>query len=280
MNELIISSLNNAIISSEYKEMISKIEEVMPQMMEASTNFYKSHSQYMGVMLDVTAITPIRRVKHILAEINRTKNALEEAYIKQKKNEVELKRLKAKLDGSYVTVTALENVLDKYERELIEIEILEKEIQAKNITNSVQGAIRKLSFFTTQYKSVMKMIGKDMITEEDYEREEDRYHIMTAMKQALIAARARGGIIDEGNQIYMFDLGINGGQAQEEILAYLQMENELFKNGKAPTYEMTMNWLEACADKFAGCAKRSAEYRGYTLFDDSSLITRNNNSGE
>ena len=89
MNELIITS-NNVNVPAEYKDMVNRIQKSMPAMMEDSSNFHKSHSQYMGAMLDVTAITPIRRVKHILAEINRTKGALEEAYIKQRKNEIEL----------------------------------------------------------------------------------------------------------------------------------------------------------------------------------------------
>jgi hypothetical protein len=35
-------------------------------------------------------------------------------------------------------------------------------------------------------------------------------------------------MIDEGNLIYLFDLGINAAQAQAEVFAYLNMENELF----------------------------------------------------
>jgi len=104
-----------------------------------------------------------------------------------------------------------------------------------------------------------------------YEVEENRYHIMTAMKQALISARPRGGSIDEGNQIYMFDLGISGAQAQAEVYAYLHFENELIKKGQAPTHEHTMKWLEACADKFADDPKKFTERRGFTILDKQSL---------
>ena len=73
----------------------------------------------------------------------------------------------------------------------------------------------------------MKHIGKEELTEADYELEEARYHIMTCMKQALNSARPRGGTIDEGNMIYLFDLGINAAQAQAEVFAYLQWENKI-----------------------------------------------------
>ena len=263
MNNVVGLTSNDLALSSTYKQMLERVQSAMPAITHASENFHKSHSQYMGAMLDVTAITPIRRIKHILAEIDRTRMALEEAYIKQRKADIERRRIEAR------KATATE-ALDV---EHAEVELLELDLQAGNVRSAIQGAVRKLSFFVTQYQSVMASLGKEQITEEDYEREEDRYHIMTAMKQALIAARARGGVIDEGNHIYLFDLGISGAQAQSEVVAYLQMEGELMQNGKAPTHEMTMAWLDACADKFAGCALRSAGARGYTLLDEQSLVT-------
>ena len=131
-----------------------------------------------------------------------------------------------------------------------------------------------MSFFTNQYKSILKKVGKDDITEEEYEKEESRYHVMTCLKQGLNAARARGGVIDEGNLIYLFDMGINSAQAQAEIYAYLKMENDMMDKGQAPTHEMTMQWLEACADKFQGDAEKFAERRGFTLYDEKSLNTK------
>ena len=252
---------NTNLVSTEYKNMLSRIQEHMPAIENDMSNFYKSHSQYMSVLLDVTAITPIRRVKHILAEINRTKMALEEAYISQQKSDIERRKL----------IARRESFLESLEAELLEIEILECEFKIKNISNSIQGAIRKLSFFVTQYESVLNLLGKDNITEAEYEKEENRYHIMTAMRQALSAARAHGGLIDEGNQIYLFDLGINGMVAQNEVLNYLNMETKILEDGREPTHEMTMKWLEACADKFVECAGKSAKSRGYVLLDEQSL---------
>jgi hypothetical protein len=83
----------------------------------------------------------------------------------------------------------------------------------------MEGAVRKLNFFINQYDNILAKIGKTEITEEDYEQEEKRYHVMTCMKQGLNAARSRGGVIDEGNMIYLFDLGINAAQAQAEVFA-------------------------------------------------------------
>ena len=265
--DLVIQKLSNSpLVKKEYKQMLTNINATLPAIKQSSSNFYKSHSQFMGVMLDVTAITPIRSVKHTLAELDKTRMALEEAQLKMMKKDIELRQKEKRLeDGDYK---------DELERELLETEILEVKVNMANIQNSVSGAIRKMNFFTNQYKSILKKLGKNDITEEEYEKEEARYHVMTCMKQALNAARARGGVIDEGNLIYLFDMGINSAQAQAEIYAYLEMENKLMKEGKAPTHEMTMQWLEACADKFSGDAEKFAERRGFKLYDEESLNTK------
>jgi len=263
MNDLTLMDLTTALPVSkpEYSNMLQNIHERMPVVMQDTSNFYKSHSQFMQVSLDVTAITPIRSIKHTLAEIDRTRSALQEAYIGMRKKQVELKRKQADLETA-------ENIFDK---ELLEVEILELQYQLEGTQNHVNGAIRKMNFFVNQHKQLLEKVGKTTITEEDYEREECRYHIMTCMKQGLNAARSRQGVIDEGNMIYLFDLGINAAQAQAEVFAYLHMENDLISKGVAPTHEMTLKWLEACADKWADDPEKFAAYRGFSLLDQQSL---------
>ena len=259
----ITTTLNQALPTAapEYKSMLTNIAEKMPAVTQATSNFHKSHSQFMGVTLDVTAITPIRSIKHTLAEIDKTRSALQEAYINLRKKEVKLKKKQAKLV----------DCREPLARELLEIEILEIQGHLEGTRNSVQGAVRKMNFFTNQYDNLMKKIGKEELSEEDYELEEARYHIMTCMKQALNSARPRQGIIDEGNMIYLFDLGINAAQAQLEVMSYLNWENELVQQGKAPEHEHTVQWLEGCADKWAGCPAAFANSRGFDVFDPTSL---------
>ena len=259
----ITTTLNQALPTAapEYKSMLNNIAEKMPAVTQATSNFHKSHSQFMGVTLDVTAITPIRSIKHTLAEIDKTRSALQEAYIGLRKKENKLKKREAEL----------KTCKDDLDRELLEIKILELQGHLEGTRNAVQGAVRKMNFFTNQYDNLMKKIGKTELTEEDYELEEARYHIMTCMKQALNSARPRQGIIDEGNMIYLFDLGINAAQAQLEVMSYLNWENELVQQGKAPEHEHTVQWLEGCADKWAGCPAAFAKSRGFDVYDPTSL---------
>jgi hypothetical protein len=262
-NELILGNMNTALVvkKPEYNLMLKNIQDRMPAVTRDTSNFHKSHSQFMSVTLDVTAITPIRSIKHTLAEIDRTKSALQEAYIGLRKKQVDLKKKEREL----------ESCTDPLDRELLEIEILELNSHLEGTQNHVNGALRKMNFMVNQHAQLLEAVGKNEITEEDYEREESKYHIMTCMKQALNAARSRNGMIDEGNLIYLFDLGINAAQAQAEVFAYLNMENQLISNGNAPTHEMTMRWLEACADKWQQDPATFAARRGFSVFDRSSL---------
>jgi hypothetical protein len=260
--EIALQEVSNELaITPEYKGMLEHINTNLPAMSRDSENFYKSASQFKNVTLDVTDLTPMGSLKHILAVIDQTRMALEEAHIAVKRKQIELKKKTVEYD----------NAEDGPDKELIWIDIIEINNHLGNFENSVKGALRKLSFFTTQYKAMMEKLGKDEITEEDYELNESRHHVMTAMKQALCSARTRGGTIDEGNQIYLFDMGINGAVAQAEMYAYLQLEQEMLARGEEPTQELTLQWLEACADKFANNGAEYAKLRGFIPLDKKSL---------
>lgn len=260
--EIALQEVSNELaITPEYKGMLEHINANLPAIRRDSENFYKSASQFKNVTLDVTDLTPMGSLKHILAVIDRTKMALEEAHVSVRRKQIELKKKTLEYD----------NTENGYDKELLWVDIVEINNQLNNSENSVRGALRKLSFFTTQYQAIMDKLGKEEITEEDYELNESRHHVMTAMKQALCAARTRNGLIDEGNHIYLFDMGINGAVAQAEIFAFLQAEQEMLAKGQEPTQELTMKWLEACADKFANCGAKFAELRGFIPLDKKSL---------
>ena len=245
----------------EYTKMAKRINKSLPAILRDSANFHKSHSQFMYSTLDVMQLTPIRSIKHTLAEIHKTKMALEENYVRVRREELALKKLQKKRK----TATDVEE---------LDLDILEKQMNVTNSTHAMQGALRKFSFFTEQYKSLLQSIGKtekEGITEEEYEAEEEKYHIMTAMSQALTAARSRQGWICEGNTIYIFQLGINCSAAQKAIFDYLKSEQDCYKKNKEPTARMSLDWLEECAEKWKGCSKDIGDWRGVKTFTNKSL---------
>ena len=130
--DLVIQKLSNSpLVKKEYKQMLTNINATLPAIKQSSSNFYKSHSQFMGVMLDVTAITPIRSVKHTLAELDKTRMALEEAQLKMMKKDIELRQKEKQLaDGDYK---------DEFGRELLETEILEIKVNLNNLIKRLLG---------------------------------------------------------------------------------------------------------------------------------------------
>lgn len=261
MSDLILKDISNSLnISSKYENMITHISDALPRINNDTESFNKSSSQFKNFTLDITNLTPIDSARHILAVVQQTRLALEEASIALKKKELKLRKKKEKRESAI-----------GYKAEMLDIEISELEGQIFNIEAAARGAIRKLSFMVTQYKNIMDKLGKDSLTEEDYENDQRRYHIMTAFNQALCAARSRGGLIDEGNHIYLSQLGINGAVAQKEITALLEAEQEMLNNGIEPSQFLVLNWLEGCADKFENYSIDLIKLRGFIPMDRLSL---------
>lgn len=244
----------------EYQSMLQKIENRYPALKRDTDSFYKTQSQFMDNMLTVSAPTERRNLRQILAEIQKSKMALQEAYFGNKKKSVEVRR----------KTQALESATG-FDAELLEIEIAELQSQIANTQDYMKGAIRKISAYMTQYDSILKKIGKTKLTEADFEEDEERYHIMRAFEQGLCAARSHGGWIDEGNQIYLYQIGINGMVAQAEVERYLAEEQKIIESGNEPAHEMTTKFLEYCARKFKGCSRQYAERKGMSLLDRGSM---------
>ena len=244
-----------------YKALVATVKDSLPAAERDAANFHKAHSQFMVATLDVTPLTPIRSIMQTLAEIERTRRALEEAHIR---------RLNLLTDEAEQR-TNLET-LTMFDRQRAETRLIEIGYQVAALDNSVQGAVRKLAHLCSMHKSLLSHIGRDEITEGDYEAEEARYHVLTCLKQALCAARSRGGVIDEGNHIYLFDMGMPAALVQKHVLDYLQHESEMIANGQAPTHSHTLDWMNRVADQIEPYARENAQRRGVCLLDKDALI--------
>lgn len=247
----------------EYKKMADRVSEIMPSVQESNQAFYKTDSQLKTVTLNVTELTDIGAAKHILARIEKKKQALTESEIDLKRKQIEHRKIQKQLE------TATDE-----DAELLEIDLIEIESAVESTRNYQRGALREVAFLVEQYQLILDKLGVTHITEDMYEEDQARHHIMKAFSQALAAARARQGLIDEGNFIYLQDLGINGATAQREVIALLEQEQDLLNQGIAPTFELQYNWLQKVAEKFAGEVSRYAKAKGFEPLVESALGTR------
>jgi hypothetical protein len=245
-----------ALQKPEYQEMLAVVNKSALEIQRTTQIFNKTQSQFMDNMLTVSHLTPFRNLRQVLAEMTRTRSALNEAYFNLK-----LKKIKAEeLHFKWKTET------DAYKKAKLKVKVEQAEYQIASSMEYVNSAIRKMANYTAQYNSIKKQLPD--LSEKTFEEQEERYHIMKAFEQGLCAARSHGGFIDEGNQIYLHQVGINGSLAQVEMTTYLNWEYTTLHNGGEVTHADQLEWLESMADKFKGCATKFAEYKGMTVMSE------------
>lgn len=218
----------------EYAGMLAVIGESLPEIKKTTENFHKTQSQFMDNMLTVSHPTPLRNARQILSEINQTEQAIKSAYINIYKKEVEIE----------IKKRDLENESDELKQKLIQLDILELHTNLDAAKSIVGGAIRRMTNHTAKFNELLDAHNIRNFTEEDFEKEEEKYHIMKAFDQGLTAARSRGGLIDEGNMIYFTQIGINGASAQRQVSLYLQEEGRMIHQGEEPSHGMYLKFLE------------------------------------
>lgn len=253
-------------LTSEYKDMLAIVRESAQAIAVATAQHGKSHSQFQYAMLDCAGplggLTKLRNWRQILAVIERTRDALEDASFKLGLQQVKIKKLRGAID-----ITPASDI----KSETLQIKLQEAECHVERLKRNMAGAIRKLTTYTLQFRELERQIRMELnkaddepITEEEFERDEERFHIMKAFQQGLTAARAHGRI-DHGNMIYFDDIGISGTMAQEDVKNFLDAER-VYRD-KNPGYVHEVHGLEcdflfAMAKKYAGCAEKLARAKG------------------
>lgn len=262
MSDLINIDEQNFIEVKEVKHMVESFKDFLPEYNRACKALGKRQSQFMDNMLTLSKPTPIRNLRQILSEITTAKEAIMENGFNLNESRIKVDILREKLDQE----------TDPLKIKLIENKINKRLYQLENVKKYYVGAFKKLENYTKQYQMLCEKHDIAGWTEEDFEDEEERYHIMTAFDQALTAARSKGGLIDEGNHIYLNQIGINGSSAQHHVTMFLREEQECFRNGKEPKHQSVLNFLNAMAEKYKGCSKELQEKKGMSVQTSTALI--------
>ena len=244
--------LKNLSKDKTYEPMIKHLSTALKKTDKTSENFYKTQSNFMDNNLTVTQLTPIRSIRQILAEINKSKSALQEAFFKNALKMNDIKKHQR----------SLKEAKDELVVEELQIKVCQLQNELARTDDYVKGAIRKITNYTQQYESILKDLGVKDISELEFEQEEEKYHIKRSFQQALSAARANRGIVDTGNLEYFTQIGVNASVAQRMISNYLQLEQKLMDDDKEPTHKMELNFLEEMGEKFKGVSDDLLEAKG------------------
>lgn len=250
-------------IPEHYSTMLEVINKNLPHIEKTTKNFGKTYSQYQNCTVNLADLTPIRRLRSILAEIEKSYLALKE---------IKFKRDKQVLSIQIKQADSLNPDLHELSVRMLNLEIDEIRSQLETNELYLSGSIRRITAYIEQYNSISEKFNIKNFTEKDFEADEEKHHIMTAFSQALTAARARNGVIDEGNHIYFMTIGINGAIAQKRITDYLYSEQQNIDTCVTPSYEDIIKFLEQMATEFKGSSYKMIKDRGFLDISTTALL--------
>jgi len=182
--------------------------------------------------LTMLSDSPYRRLRQCLAEIEKKRSALDEAYFKMRLKQIEIKDWYAKGD----------------ERSVIKAQEAEHNIARQQ--DYIDGAFKEIAVFQAAYKEIREAHNiPEQWDERDAEREEITHHIRQAFRQAHRDMVA-GGSIGLGNMEYLEQYGIHIQTATKLIGDYIHAENQQIAEGKAPTVNSLYGFLDHMVELF------------------------------
>lgn len=190
----------------------------------------------------------LRNIRQITAEINKKKLALHEAKHKYAKNKIKIESLRDQINNGKEK---------KYDRMMIEAEIIEIEETLEITIGPIEGAIKDILTLKNVYDEIIKKYPN--YTEEDLEREEVAYWIRRLFSQALRDIRQTGSV-NSGNQEAIEQMGFNVSFVISILTGYAQLEKESTDSTTSGLEE----FLEWCVTEFGG---QVIEYCGYGGFN-------------
>ena len=238
-NELaLIEELNTELAVIDSKKL-AKISQRMVEIDRANLTAGKKNTQVTSQLMTLTMLcdAPYRRLRQVLAQIEKTRNAIEENIFNLRKKKVELKRLRESDD----------------ELDIIEGDHIEHGMQRGKIY--LEGALKELAMFQETYDEIKKTHNiPDDWDEINMEKEEIANHIRMAFRNGVRNIMT-GGALGNGTLEYLEQFGIHPQTAHKMIAGYIEKTNKLIEEGRAPTVDHLYEFLDYCAETFQDAHK-------------------------
>ena len=256
--ELSLAPIRNLDFAVVTKEKMGEITEFLATThSDMLNNFSKSQSNFMDSMFVFHAQTPIRNLRQISAEIEKKKMALAENQFRLRKKDVKIKKKYNQLEGE----------TDPLKKELLEIQIAELVYGKQQAVTYIEAALKTILNMKQQYEGILDNKGIKDITEVDFEREEEEYHIKQACHQAFEDIVAMGRI-SVGNNKYLLQQGIMPNLVHDILIKFLSDPNKAYDKRKFDEL------LEELYQKLKGSSIAEADSRGLNeLFYENSLFS-------
>ena len=234
MNELVEIEKTISGLATITPEKLAKISERMVEIDRANNSVGRSNTQTTNQLMTLTMLTdsPYRRLRQILAQIERKRTALTEQYFKYQKLEIEIKDWKEE------------------DTELSRINLAEARAGKESSKKYIEGALKEIGIFQDAYEEIRQNNNvPELWDEEDAELDEIRHHIRQVFRQShrdMILT----GTITQGNAEYLEQYGIHLQTARNVIGKYIATCEGLIEEGKMPNIDHFYEFLDSCVEVF------------------------------
>lgn len=172
----------------------------------------RSHSQWDWKHINMSYHGDFKNVRQIAAEINRKKQALDEAKWRHVKNEIKLRKIEEKLENPD---------LDYWRRIELQVEVAQMREGIASGTTYIEGAMKDVLALNHLYEQMKDKF--EGFTEADFEREESKSHLKRSVVQCIRDVR-QSGSITKGEQEYLEQIGVNPTKMLYLIREYINKE--------------------------------------------------------
>jgi len=215
-------------------EKLAIISEKMVEIDRVNHTAGRSQTQTTNQLMSLTMMTdsPYRRLRQCLSQIERKRTALEEAYFKMQKKQLQIKVWYEKGDEMSV--------------------VRAKEAESNMIRQKdyIDGAFKEIATFQCAYDEIRESHNiPEKWDEKDAELAEIDHHIKQAFRQAH-RDMVNTGRIGLGNMEYLEQYGIHIQTATKVIADYIAGEDKMISEGKMPTVRHLYAFLDRMAETF------------------------------
>jgi len=259
MNEL--AQIQNSIsgMATITSDKIQKISERMVEMERANNSLGRKNTQTTNQLMTLTMLTdsPYRRLRQCLAQIERKKEALRDAYFKHQKLEVQIKEW------------------EEEDTELSRIKIAEAKAGMEASKIYIEGALKEIAIFQEAYEEIRKNNNIPVLwDEEDAELDEIRHHIRQAFRQSH-RDMVLTGSITQGNAEYLEQYGIHLQTARNYIKQYIDQCEGLIAEKAYPSIDHLYEFLDKCVETFGEEYIKTMNHIGITELVRSEWLFKN-----
>jgi len=233
-----LSLLKESALTLDSKAL-EKIAARLPEQLRASNTAGRRNTQTTSQLmtLNMAGDEPYRHLRQILAQIEKKKNAVEDASFKLRKDEIRKERLAEKDD------------------EISKICIQELTVKAERHRIYIEGAVKEIGMFQDVYDDIRETHGiPEKWDERDSEKGEIRHHIKMGFRTAFQELMCNG-MVGRGSSEYLEQFCVHPQAARRQLHDYIPANEELLNNGKEPNIEHFHNFLDAMADKYKDAHK-------------------------